>query len=220
MDDLVQQASSALRAGNKDEARRLLTLAIRQNPDDERAWGWMYNAASSDKERIDCLNQMLRINPKNEKASQLLSELNMGDVPLERPAKSSSSQTVDPKQQKNILVGIGAILLICTICGCVFFAMMNNGTKDYKTMALVQCEIYVQNRLKSPSSAKFASTSNSNIQDLGNSVYQVNSYVDAQNSFGAMLRTDYSCKIEYTGDAASDESNSQFWKLHQLDIAE
>ena len=43
MDDLIKQGADAFRAGNRDEARKLLLTAVKQYPDNERAWGWLYN---------------------------------------------------------------------------------------------------------------------------------------------------------------------------------
>jgi len=154
MDDLLQEGIKAYRAGHRDDARKLFVAAVKQNQNDERVWGWMYNVCDTDKERIHCLKQMIRINPKNEKANQLLAELTASDFPLERPATpplASVSQSVpeqklssplppqtqrtivskkplDPKQQKNLQIGIGAILFICIICLCVTFAPKNLST--------------------------------------------------------------------------------------------
>lgn len=221
MDDLIQQASAALRAGNKEEARKLLKTALQQNPNNERAWGWMYNAADSNKERIDCLKQMVRINPKNEKAQTLLNELTNLEPPLEMPKQSINTTTSAPKKVDNKAFFLGAsVICIVLICCVVIFANLGVKTKDYKSMAFVMCQLYVQNRLKAPSTAEFATSSNSNIQDLGNNTFEILSHVDAQNSFGAVLRTNYYCKIQYIGDASNDESQSRFWKLIDLQINE
>ena len=75
MDDLLQQGIAVYRAGQRDEARKYFISALKQNRNDERIWGWMYNVCNNDTERIDCLKQILRINPKNEKANQLLAKL-------------------------------------------------------------------------------------------------------------------------------------------------
>jgi hypothetical protein len=71
----LQRGIDALRAGQLDIARKFLVSAIKENPNDERAWQWMCNAAKDDTERIYCLKQILRINPKNEKAGQFLNQL-------------------------------------------------------------------------------------------------------------------------------------------------
>ena len=75
MDDLLQQGITAYKAGKRDEARKLFITAVKQNPDNKRAWGGMYEVSGDDKERVYCLKQMLRINPKNGKAKQLLNQL-------------------------------------------------------------------------------------------------------------------------------------------------
>lgn len=60
---------------------------------------------------------------------------------------------------------------------------------------------FVKNHLNSPSTAEFPSwydqTSNV-IQKPGSfTQYTINSYVDAQNTFGAMIREYYVCEVEY-----------------------
>ncbi len=39
MDDLINQSAAAFKASDFDTARNLLTEAVKQFPDDERAWG-------------------------------------------------------------------------------------------------------------------------------------------------------------------------------------
>ena len=75
MNDLLQEGIKAYQAGNRDDARKLFVAVVKQNKNDERAWGWMHTVSSSDKERIHCLKQMLRINPKNKKANEVLNKL-------------------------------------------------------------------------------------------------------------------------------------------------
>jgi hypothetical protein len=75
MDDLLQQGITAYKAGKRDEARKIFITVVKQSSDNETAWGWMYQASNNDQERIHCLKQILRINPKSEKANQLLYQL-------------------------------------------------------------------------------------------------------------------------------------------------
>jgi tetratricopeptide (TPR) repeat protein len=74
-DDLLTQGIAAVKAGNKQEARRLLDAAIRQSPNDERTWGWFYNVCENDTERLKCLKEILRINPNHQQARQKYNEL-------------------------------------------------------------------------------------------------------------------------------------------------
>lgn len=46
--------------------------------------------------------------------------------------------------------------------------------------------------------------------------HQINSYVDSQNSFGAMIRNDYTAVLKYLG---GDDADSKSWELEKLIIA-
>lgn len=58
---------------------------------------------------------------------------------------------------------------------------------------------FVKDRLKAPSVAQFASYTQSSVSEYPTGNFTVKSYVDSQNSFGAMLRSDYTCKLRYEG---------------------
>ena len=55
MDDLLQPGITAYKAGKRDEARKFFIIIVKQSPDNERAWGWMYDTSGDDSERIYCL---------------------------------------------------------------------------------------------------------------------------------------------------------------------
>lgn len=71
--------------------------------------------------------------------------------------------------------------------------------------AQVMCERFIEDRLKSPSTAEFET------EDrllLPSKRWQIIGTVDSENSFGAMIRNDYGCQVKYKGD---DE-----WRLKRL----
>jgi tetratricopeptide (TPR) repeat protein len=88
MEDLLQQGITAYKAGKRDEARKIFIAVVKQSPNNESAWGWMYQASHNDQERIHCLKQVLRINPNNEKVKQLLGTLVVSDFPFEIAQKN------------------------------------------------------------------------------------------------------------------------------------
>ena len=63
-------------------------------------------------------------------------------------------------------------------------------------LAVVKCKSAVTAALKAPSTADFAPYSSSSVIDLGKWQYRVHSYVDAENSFGAHIRTPYTCTVQ------------------------
>lgn len=162
MDDLLQQGITAYKTGKRDEARKIFIAFIKKNPESERGWGWMYDVSIEDKERIYCLKQMLRINPKNEKANQLLAKLTTPDFSLQQPItppKVAESQLISEqkphplppqtqkpvapqkplgkKQRNNLQIGIAATVILCAffLCVGIVFNGSNNGGGNTNTNA-------------------------------------------------------------------------------------
>lgn len=57
----------------------------------------------------------------------------------------------------------------------------------------------IKYKLKSPSTAEFPSSIEASVISKGDNTFIVSSYVDAQNSFGVVLRTYYVAEIRYNG---------------------
>jgi len=67
---------------------------------------------------------------------------------------------------------------------------------NYELSALAYSELYIKRVLKSPSTADFCAGT---VTDLGNNRWEVSSCVDSQNSFGAMIRSNWDAIMVYTG---------------------
>ena len=61
--------------------------------------------------------------------------------------------------------------------------------------AYYACTDYVRDRLKAPATADFPPY-NGGVSRSGDT-YRVNGYVDSENSFGANLRTNFTCSVSY-----------------------
>ncbi|NIC42700.1 hypothetical protein [Aquabacterium sp. A08] len=81
----------------------------------------------------------------------------------------------------------------------------DNNTGRDAVSAHMYCERLVKSSLKAPSSAKFASFSDASVTSTGAGKFRVVSYVDAQNSFGAMIRNSFACLIDFEADKAQLE---------------
>ncbi|WP_085299276.1 hypothetical protein [Cognaticolwellia mytili] len=112
----------------------------------------------------------------------------------------------------SIKIQLFSTVFVLVVLASIFFGFKScsdNYAEKEKTReptpsyAFVHCMGFVESQLKSPSSADFSSYGNSNVTQLKQTrrggkneiQYLVTGYVDAQNSFGAQIRNNYSCKV-------------------------
>lgn len=60
--------------------------------------------------------------------------------------------------------------------------------------AQLNAEQYVKQLLKSPGTADFGTA---DVIEMEDGVFSVKSYVDSQNEFGGVVRTNYECTVRY-----------------------
>jgi len=117
--------------------------------------------------------------------------------------------------QRNL--GIGCLVLIAIV---VLLALGPcRGSQDSgkhtamgpdKISAFVMSQEFVKDRLKAPGTAKFPWYDESFVDDLGGGRFRVTAYVDAENSFGAKLRTHYTCVLS--------SSDGDRWSLENIEV--
>lgn len=91
---------------------------------------------------------------------------------------------------------------VCTLCGQTqpstgsgsYSSSSDSGVRLSDAEAFTVAQAMVKQELKSPSTAKFCTTSQATITHDGDK-YTVKGWVDAQNSFGATLRSNWTCKF-------------------------
>lgn len=72
------------------------------------------------------------------------------------------------------------------------------------------CEQFITPRLKAPATARFSHMGDTEITRVQREPYRVSGWVDSQNSFSALLRSRYTCWVEYAG--------GNRWNLLSLDL--
>jgi len=82
----VQQAIRALKAGRRDEARDLLLHVVDQDERNEQAWLYLSGLVETLEEQEICLENVLALNPSNQKARRGLEEIRGRVTPPPRPA--------------------------------------------------------------------------------------------------------------------------------------
>lgn len=87
---MVDSAVAALKAGKKSEARTTLTQAVDLDPKNEQAWLYLSALVPSLEEQEICLENVLTINPGNDRAKKAL------DIVLDKQGKPPRSAAPPP----------------------------------------------------------------------------------------------------------------------------
>ncbi|KYN90801.1 hypothetical protein ATY35_20680 [Vibrio cidicii] len=142
-----------------------------------------------------------------------------GDIRVKVGKTEAITTTLnDEKANKNRGGGIVVIiiLLVCVIwlgsLGDSSPVQTKERTEHTVTEAFHHCRNFVQQQLLSPKTASFPSIWD--VKDytthLGGGRYRVRAYVDAQNAFGAEIRTPFVCIVKYEGKYS--------WRLESLEM--
>ncbi len=112
------------------------------------------------------------------------------------------------KESKITVFQIIMLFFVVIIGSWIYLSGSSDSSGHGKVAAYTMCEQFAGKRLKAPASADFQLYDDSLVRNMGESEFKIISYVDAQNSFGAKLRTKYACVIKYTG--------NEEWQLESL----
>lgn len=131
---------------------------------------------------------------------------------------TSIAKFIGPKDKKpksqtaQVVLAVFAVIVVLS----VLFALNDGGSSSKKSLddnnvhgAWAYTQQFVEKRLKSPSSAKFPFGGYQHVTSLGNYRYNVDSYVDSENSFGAKIRTNFTAIIKETDTG---------WELESLEM--
>ena len=113
----------------------------------------------------------------------------------EPPAKAKKTPSM-PKKPLSLgqmgCIGVIIVVLLVATVGAIIGNLKDAGDGSEST-ATVLCEQEVRSHLKAPSTAKFAHSTAS-----GAGPWKIRGSVDSENSFGAMLRADFTCTVTHT----------------------
>lgn len=76
--------------------------------------------------------------------------------------------------------------------------------------AWVICQQFLEDRLTAPATAEYPSGYSQYTSSLGGGRFRVDAYVDAENGFGALVRTDFVCTVNYQGNDNGRLESLQF----------
>lgn len=122
------------------------------------------------------------------------------------PSADSTTKTAPNR------AGVGcAVILLLLLGSCVVMMLIPESDERRRERELntaqvnttVLCESAVTQRLRSPGSADYPFGHVSSVTRSGDNRYQMLSYVDSQNGFGATVRTRFRCVVEGSGEELS-----------------
>lgn len=89
LEEMLANGMAAVKAGQRDKAQEWLVTLLQIDRYNEQAWLWLSGAADTDQDRLDCLQEVLSINPDNAFAQRGLAALK---AKLKPPAATSNPQ--------------------------------------------------------------------------------------------------------------------------------
>lgn len=95
VDAMVREGISAVRAGKKEDARILLMRAVDIDQFNEQAWLWLSAVVESEDEQRICLENVVQINPSNDRAREGLKMLGGGGSSNAAPPPKATSTSVE-----------------------------------------------------------------------------------------------------------------------------
>ena len=114
IDDLLRQAITAIKSGDKALGKQLLVQVLEQDSRNEHAWLWLSQCVTSHEQKLDCIKRVLEINPNSTVAQkelarlQTLSQIKAQPVPSKPTQKKAKSSNLLPY-----------ILVTAIVIGCV-----------------------------------------------------------------------------------------------------
>ncbi len=97
VEGMVREGANAAKAGRRDEARSLLQKAVELDQYNEEAWLWLSGVVDSIDDQRTCLENVLSINPDNDKARVGLQYLGINPpAPVENPFSTPSNDPFAP----------------------------------------------------------------------------------------------------------------------------
>jgi hypothetical protein len=94
VDGMVQAGVREFRSGRKEEARTLLMRAVEIDQYNEQAWLWLSAVVETVEEQRTCLENVITINPSNERARQGLQSLSQKSGSVSAQSASQASDDV------------------------------------------------------------------------------------------------------------------------------
>lgn len=122
LQERLRAGIEAVKRGDKANAQRLLRQVIDSDPKNEVAWMWLASALDNLQERKQALDQVLKINPRNDRAKDALGKINeiLGVGSPRRAAAQSRPARQVGESGNFALIAVGALIAILILGVFIF----------------------------------------------------------------------------------------------------
>jgi hypothetical protein len=133
MSDQLDYVYKLIKAGNRADARQLLTEVLTSDPENDRAWVLMAAAVETHDLRQECLEEALKFNPENQTAIKALASLKRRQqaTPTD-DTHSAQAPAADAKPKsrtaRNIAYAAGAIVIVAILACLAIFLLRTLST--------------------------------------------------------------------------------------------
>jgi hypothetical protein len=138
----------------------------------------------------------------------------------EKARRDAQERLKREEKQKNARYGcLGCLgfLILGAIIVAITPKASQQSTDDVE--AYVQAKTFIRQQLKAPATAEFPSRlwndGEVHVVSIQNGAYRVSAWVEAQNAFGAKLRTNWSCELKKESPDSDSWRVSGFCGLHE-----
>jgi hypothetical protein len=114
-----------------------------------------------------------------------------------------------------IILAVVAIMLtaiFCPLCGDSSGSQAKEKEEFDELDAWVAAQLEVERNLKAPSTAKFPYGYKDYVKRTDSNEFFIQSYVDSENTFGAMIRTNFRCYVTHLGEGRYKVEDLNLWE--------
>src|SRR3990172_12487577 len=114
MEQLLREAISSIKSGNKTVGRQLLIRVLEEDDKNESAWLWLTQCVTTPNEKRECFERVLEINPNNQHAKDGLKRMSTL-TGIKTPQSATTTSSRPELSQKKSSSSTRIILLLLSI---------------------------------------------------------------------------------------------------------
>ncbi len=112
---LLREGIAAAKMGDKDTARTKLRELVARDQFSELGWFWLASVVDTEEEKQTCLGNVVLINPKNERAQQMLNQMSEATLGLRGPVRDVPAISKVGASRGRLLLLVVGLLAVAAV---------------------------------------------------------------------------------------------------------